>query len=121
MIVFGVREEFLDINPLIPVVDDRYQPIVIALDIENRIRVGKVRSRQHGAYGMDVLKFRLLEDFSPARECLCGIGMAGGIAIQRFLLDDVHLEANIAKCYMCVKRGFTQPPIFSLSSTTLRL
>lgn len=96
-------KKFLDINPLIPVVDDRYQPIVVALDVEHCVRIGEVRSRQHSAYSMDVSELRLLKDFSPARQRICGIGMVRGKAIQRFLLDDVHLGVNIAIRYIGVK------------------
>ena len=98
-------EKILDINPLKPVVDDRYQPIVVALDIEYRVRVGKIRGRQYSAHGMDVCETRLLEYLPPTRKRLCSISMADGIAIQRFLLDDVHWGGNIAGCYIYVKCG----------------
>ena len=75
-------EEFPDIDPLVPVVDDRYQSITVALDVENCIWVGKIRSRQHGAYGIDVRKSGLLENLPPAGERLRSIGMVGREAIN---------------------------------------
>lgn len=98
-------KKLFDIDPLMPVVDDRYQPIVVALDVEHRARIGKVRSRQHCAHGMDVCEISLLEDLPPVRQRFGGIGVARGKTIQRFLLDDVHLGWNIATCYIYVNCG----------------
>lgn len=83
-------EEFLYVYPLVTVVDNRYQPVAVALDVEDRVRVGKVRSRQHGSYGVDVRKAGLLENLPPTRQLLRRIGVADCTAIQRFLLNDVH-------------------------------
>lgn len=75
-----------------PEVDDRYQPIVVAFDVENRVWIDEVGSRQHVTNAMDVCEFRLIEYLPPADQRVLGIGMAGSKAIERFLLDDIHFE-----------------------------
>jgi hypothetical protein len=64
-------------------VNDGYQPIVVSLDIKNRVRVGEIRSRQYGTYVMNICEIRLFKYFSPACKCVCGIGVMRSIAIKR--------------------------------------
>ena len=42
LVVLGLCHEALDIGSLVPVVDDCDQAIAIALDVEDRVRIGKV-------------------------------------------------------------------------------
>jgi hypothetical protein len=101
-------------------VNDGYQPIVVSLDIKNRVRIGEIRSGQCGAYGMNVCEIRLLKYLPPACKYLCCIAVKRGNSSSVFFFM-TFIDRKYSKL-LCLRQAIVNAgEVVTASASILRL
>src|ERR671933_594978 len=80
-LIGSMGEKSLDVDPLIPVVDDGQQPVMIAFDIKDGIGINKIGGRPDRPHGHEITKILALHEFPPTAQGLSGIGILRRIGI----------------------------------------